>query len=150
MLALIASGQAGLVIGTHAVIQDKVQFQRLVDAMPEQWQKSFADTKRGWIEQGMADPVVGGAAWKTSVQAANDVLANTALIPKSDRAAFNAMMRDTGQVRSDWRAASRTWVATARACSGVRAGTCTSMPDGPCPKDRVCQCTSPSASPGGR
>ena len=29
MLALIASGEAGLVIGTHAVIQDKVQFKNL-------------------------------------------------------------------------------------------------------------------------
>ena len=29
MLALIASGEAGLVIGTHAIIQDKVQFQNL-------------------------------------------------------------------------------------------------------------------------
>ena len=29
MLALIASGEAGLVIGTHAIIQDKVQFQSL-------------------------------------------------------------------------------------------------------------------------
>ncbi|KQP12577.1 ATP-dependent DNA helicase RecG [Pseudorhodoferax sp. Leaf267] len=29
MLALIASGEAALVVGTHAVIQDKVQFQRL-------------------------------------------------------------------------------------------------------------------------
>jgi len=29
MLALVASGQAALVVGTHAVIQDKVQFKRL-------------------------------------------------------------------------------------------------------------------------
>ncbi len=33
MLALIASGQAGLVIGTHAVIQDKVQFKNLALAI---------------------------------------------------------------------------------------------------------------------
>jgi ATP-dependent DNA helicase RecG len=33
MLALIASGQAGLVVGTHAVIQDKVQFHNLALAI---------------------------------------------------------------------------------------------------------------------
>ena len=33
MLALIASGQAGLVVGTHAVIQDKVQFHSLALAI---------------------------------------------------------------------------------------------------------------------
>ena len=33
MLALIASGQAGLVVGTHAVIADKVQFQNLALAV---------------------------------------------------------------------------------------------------------------------
>ncbi len=33
MLALIASGQAGLVVGTHAVIQDKVQFHNLALAV---------------------------------------------------------------------------------------------------------------------
>ena len=33
MLALIASGQAGLVIGTHAVIQDKVKFKNLALAI---------------------------------------------------------------------------------------------------------------------
>jgi ATP-dependent DNA helicase RecG len=33
MLALIASGEAGLVIGTHAVIQDKVQFNNLALAI---------------------------------------------------------------------------------------------------------------------
>ncbi len=33
MLALIASGEAGLVVGTHAVIQDQVQFRRLALAI---------------------------------------------------------------------------------------------------------------------
>ncbi|MDD3937527.1 ATP-dependent DNA helicase RecG [Rhodoferax sp.] len=33
MLALIASGQAALVVGTHALIQDKVQFQKLALAI---------------------------------------------------------------------------------------------------------------------
>ena len=33
MLALIASGEAGLVIGTHAIIQEKVQFKRLALAI---------------------------------------------------------------------------------------------------------------------
>ncbi|MCM2342133.1 ATP-dependent DNA helicase RecG [Rhodoferax sp.] len=33
MLALIASGQAALVVGTHALIQDKVQFQKLALAV---------------------------------------------------------------------------------------------------------------------
>jgi len=33
MLALIASGEAGLVVGTHAIIQDKVQFKNLALAL---------------------------------------------------------------------------------------------------------------------
>ena len=33
MLALIASGEAGLVIGTHAIIQDKVVFKNLALAI---------------------------------------------------------------------------------------------------------------------
>jgi ATP-dependent DNA helicase RecG len=33
MLALISSGQAGLIVGTHAVIQDKVQFHKLALAV---------------------------------------------------------------------------------------------------------------------
>ena len=32
MLALIESGEAGLVIGTHAVIQSKVKFKNLVSS----------------------------------------------------------------------------------------------------------------------
>ncbi|HBH38473.1 MAG TPA: hypothetical protein DDX06_08825, partial [Curvibacter sp.] len=33
MLALIARGEAGLVVGTHAVIQEQVQFQNLALAI---------------------------------------------------------------------------------------------------------------------
>jgi ATP-dependent DNA helicase RecG len=47
MLALIASGQAQLVVGTHAIIQDKVQFHRLALAIiDEQHRLAW---RNGWL-----------------------------------------------------------------------------------------------------
>ncbi len=45
MLALIASGQAALVVGTHALIQDKVQFHKLALAIIDE-QHRFGVTQR--------------------------------------------------------------------------------------------------------
>ncbi|HEX5697234.1 MAG TPA: ATP-dependent DNA helicase RecG, partial [Rhodoferax sp.] len=45
MLALIASGQAALVVGTHALIQDKVQFQKLALAIIDE-QHRFGVSQR--------------------------------------------------------------------------------------------------------
>src|SRR5690606_2504294 len=39
MLELIASGEAALVVGTHAVIQEQVQFQRLALALLDEQQR---------------------------------------------------------------------------------------------------------------
>ncbi|MEO8859183.1 MAG: ATP-dependent DNA helicase RecG, partial [Burkholderiaceae bacterium] len=55
MLALIESGQAGLVIGTHAVIQDKVKFQNLALAIIDE-QHRFGVAQRLALRNKMADP----------------------------------------------------------------------------------------------
>ena len=55
MLALIASGQAGLVIGTHAVIQDKVQFKNLALAIIDE-QHRFGVAQRLALRDKMAEP----------------------------------------------------------------------------------------------
>ena len=54
MLALIASGEAGLVIGTHAVIQDKVQFKNLALAIIDE-QHSFGVAQRLALRSKMID-----------------------------------------------------------------------------------------------
>ncbi len=53
MLALIASGQAGLVVGTHAVIQDKVQFHNLALAIIDE-QHRFGVKQRLALREKMA------------------------------------------------------------------------------------------------
>jgi ATP-dependent DNA helicase RecG len=54
MLALIASGEAGLVIGTHAVIQDKVQFKNLALAIIDE-QHRFGVAQRLALRSKMID-----------------------------------------------------------------------------------------------
>jgi ATP-dependent DNA helicase RecG len=54
MLALIASGQAGLVIGTHAVIQDKVRFSNLALAVIDE-QHRFGVAQRLALREKMTD-----------------------------------------------------------------------------------------------
>ena len=54
MLALIASGEAGLVIGTHAVIQDKVQFKNLALAIIDE-QHRFGVAQRLALRAKMGD-----------------------------------------------------------------------------------------------
>ena len=54
MLALIASGQAGLVIGTHAVIQDKVHFKSLALAIIDE-QHRFGVAQRLALRDKMAE-----------------------------------------------------------------------------------------------
>ena len=54
MLALIASGQAGLVIGTHAVIQDKVQFSNLALAIIDE-QHRFGVAQRLALREKMTE-----------------------------------------------------------------------------------------------
>ncbi len=55
MLALIASGEAGLVIGTHAVIQDKVQFKNLALAIIDE-QHRFGVAQRLALRAKMTVP----------------------------------------------------------------------------------------------
>ncbi len=54
MLALIASGQAGLVIGTHAVIQDKVRFSNLALAIIDE-QHRFGVAQRLALREKMTE-----------------------------------------------------------------------------------------------
>ena len=63
MLALIASGEAALVVGTHAVIQDQVVFRRLALALIDE-QHRFGVAQRLALRTKMAagDPVEAGAA----------------------------------------------------------------------------------------
>jgi ATP-dependent DNA helicase RecG len=55
MLALIASGAAGLVVGTHAVIQDKVQFAKLALAIIDE-QHRFGVKQRLALREKMMPP----------------------------------------------------------------------------------------------
>ena len=55
MLALIASGEAALVVGTHSVIQDKVQFKRLALAVIDE-QHRFGVAQRLALRAKMAEP----------------------------------------------------------------------------------------------
>jgi len=54
MLALVASGEAALVVGTHAVIQDKVQFKRLGLAIIDE-QHRFGVAQRLALRQKLSD-----------------------------------------------------------------------------------------------
>ncbi len=58
MLALIASGAAGLVVGTHAVIQDKVQFHNLALAIIDE-QHRFGVKQRLALREKMNPSVLG-------------------------------------------------------------------------------------------
>ena len=55
MLALIASGQAALVVGTHAMIQDKVQFHNLALTVIDE-QHRFGVAQRLALRDKMAEP----------------------------------------------------------------------------------------------
>jgi ATP-dependent DNA helicase RecG len=59
MLALIASGEAALVVGTHAVIQDQVQFQNLALAIIDE-QHRFGVAQRLALRGKMGDGLEGG------------------------------------------------------------------------------------------
>jgi ATP-dependent DNA helicase RecG len=54
MLALVANGQAALVVGTHAVIQDKVQFKALALAIIDE-QHRFGVAQRLALRQKLSD-----------------------------------------------------------------------------------------------
>ena len=61
MLALIATGEAGLVVGTHAVIQDKVQFKNLALAIIDE-QHRFGVAQRLALRSKMSLPNAGETA----------------------------------------------------------------------------------------
>jgi ATP-dependent DNA helicase RecG len=65
MLALVASGQAALVVGTHAVIQDKVQFKRLGLAIIDE-QHRFGVAQRLALRQKLSDEQTNPAQEQTS------------------------------------------------------------------------------------
>ncbi|MDD2545599.1 MAG: ATP-dependent DNA helicase RecG [Burkholderiaceae bacterium] len=59
MLALVASGEAALVVGTHAVIQDQVQFKNLALALIDE-QHRFGVAQRLALRQKLASGVAAG------------------------------------------------------------------------------------------
>ncbi|HEY5581387.1 MAG TPA: ATP-dependent DNA helicase RecG [Rhodoferax sp.] len=76
MLALIASGEAGLVIGTHAVIQDKVRFKNLALAIIDE-QHRFGVAQRLALRSKLSaqtdqPDLVGGLAAASSLRQAQD------------------------------------------------------------------------------
>ena len=74
MLALIASGEATLVVGTHAVIQDKVQFKNLALAIIDE-QHRFGVAQRLALRSKMnviSEPSPGQGGEGASVKAAQD------------------------------------------------------------------------------
>ncbi|MGA8513384.1 MAG: ATP-dependent DNA helicase RecG [Burkholderiaceae bacterium] len=89
MLALIASGQAGLIVGTHAVIQDKVQFHRLALAIIDE-QHRFGVKQRLALREKMA-PI----SMEASVS-----LSNTPVVPVArTQAAIINIANDASQIR---------------------------------------------------
>jgi len=71
MLALIASGEAGLVVGTHAVIQDKVRFARLAFAIIDE-QHRFGVAQRLALRAKMDDAMAAPATGQTDDRGAAD------------------------------------------------------------------------------
>ncbi len=67
MLALIASGEAGLVIGTHAIIQDKVQFKNLALAIIDE-QHRFGVAQRLALRSKMTENPSAGAPLNPAVE----------------------------------------------------------------------------------
>jgi hypothetical protein len=63
------------------------------DLTRKQWD-TFAETRRGWQTEVMADPEIGGAGFQTSMGAIARV--RDALVPPSEREAFETMLRVTG------------------------------------------------------
>jgi ATP-dependent DNA helicase RecG len=61
MLALVASGEAALVVGTHAVIQDKVTFRNLALAIIDE-QHRFGVAQRLALRDKMREPGHGAAS----------------------------------------------------------------------------------------
>ena len=67
------------------------QFQ---DAVFAEQHRVFAETRRGWVQQILADPILGGAGHETAKMAAARM--RDLLVPEAHRAEFAAFMRDTG------------------------------------------------------
>lgn len=65
MLALIASGEAALVVGTHAVIQDQVQFKQLALAIIDE-QHRFGVAQRLALRSKMGEGIAPGAHGATA------------------------------------------------------------------------------------
>jgi ATP-dependent DNA helicase RecG len=84
MLAVIASGEAGLVVGTHAVIQDKVQFHNLALAIIDE-QHRFGVKQRLALREKMHTPAV-----QTPFQQGNSPLAQQNVV----QAAINNIVND--------------------------------------------------------
>lgn len=67
------------------------QFQ---DAVFAKQQSDFIETRRGWVDKILQDPVLGGAGHQTALMAAARM--RDLLVPEPFRTEFAAFMRDTG------------------------------------------------------
>jgi ATP-dependent DNA helicase RecG len=102
MLALIASGEAGLVVGTHAVIQEKVQFHKLALAIIDE-QHRFGVKQRLALREKMAAQPADAAnlepnrapAHSNIARAAINSVANTAAISPASYEPHLLMMTAT-------------------------------------------------------
>ena len=68
--------------------------QRAGEAMRAEQQRIFAETRKGWVEEIKADPILGGAGHQTALMAAARM--RDLLVPEAHRAEFADFMRVTG------------------------------------------------------
>lgn len=96
-------GEATAVLGEFGVPQDKAQ--KLVELhtnamvqyakhLADQQQQAFADTRKSWRTEVMADPVLGGAGFQTAMGAVARM--RDMFVPADSRDAFNTFLRVTG------------------------------------------------------
>lgn len=96
-------GEFAEVAAKHKLSQDDAQalldmhtntLKQFQDAVFAEQHRVFAETRRGWVQQILADPILGGAGHETAKMAAARM--RDLLVPEAHRAEFAAFMRDTG------------------------------------------------------
>lgn len=91
------------IVGPHKLDQETAQklvdlhtttLQQFQEHLVAQQHAAFAETRRGWVDQIKADPVLGGSGHQTALQAAARM--RDLLVPEAHRAEFADFMRITG------------------------------------------------------
>jgi hypothetical protein len=91
------------IVGPHKLDQETAQklvdlhtttMQEFQNQLVAQQHAAFAETRRGWVDQIKADPILGGAGHQTALQAAARM--RDLLVPEAHRAEFADFMRITG------------------------------------------------------